>query len=342
MHGNTYTMRKSPILLLIIVAGWLPTTVHAWPPPTVPVDSSYTLENEWRKQIKYYPFITKAERMPSSDSVVYLFNEVFDTLSGRPLHIDLFLPRQPLSPLPPVIAMIHGGGWRSGNKEMNHYMAAALAQMGYAAVSIEYRLSMEALYPAGLQDVKTALRWIRAHSLTYGWDANKLALMGFSSGGQMAALLGARNQPYPPYQTKAYSEYSDQVQAVIDVDGVLAFIHPASSEGADKPGKPSAATRWFGLSVQDDPQPWQEASALHNLHAGSAPMLFINSSQPRFSAGQAETMASLKSWGIMTEAHLLEGSPHSFWLFHPWVDSTLNHVQHFLQQRWPEITPRLQ
>lgn len=310
--------------------------VHGWPPPGIPVDSSYTLENEWNKHRKTYPFIVKAVAMPLKDSVECLLDQVYDRPNGRPLHVDLFLPKWPKKSHPPVVAMIHGGGWRSGDKIMNHYMANELAKKGYAAISIEYRLSMEALYPAALQDVKTAIRWIRHQSNTYGWNASHVALMGCSSGGQMAALLGALNKPYAPYQTAAYADCSDTVQAVIDVDGVLAFIHPSSSEGADKPGKPSAATRWFGVSVHENPALWLEASALNHLHAGSAPMLFINSAQPRFSAGQSETMATLEKWGTLTKAHKLENAPHSFWLFHPWVNQTVNWIADFLEQCWPE------
>lgn len=323
-------------LLLLIAIGMMPTAkTHGWPPPGVPVDSSYSLENEWNKQRKTYTSITKAVAIPPEDSVEYRLDLVYDTLSGRPLHLDIFLPKHPIRRQPPVVAMVHGGGWRSGDKTMNHYMATALAKQGYAAISIEYRLSMEALYPAGIQDIKTAIRWIRHHRATYGWDANHVALLGCSSGGQMAALLGARNQPFAAYQTIAFADCSDVVQAVIDIDGVLAFIHPASSEGADKPGKPSAATRWFGVSVSEDPSKWQEASAINHLHTGSAPMLFINSSQPRFSAGQSETMATLERYGILTMAYKHEGAPHSFWLFHPWVDQTVTWIIDFLEQCWP-------
>lgn len=324
-------------LFLSLLGLTLTTLTQGWPPPGVPVDTGYTLENEWIKHSKKYPFIAKATWSPSPDSVSCLYNQVYDTLSGRPLHLDLFLPKHRRHQCPPVVAMIHGGGWRSGNKEMNHYMAGELAKRGYAAISIEYRLSMEAQYPAGLQDVKTALRWIRAHRSTFGWDDQRIALMGCSSGGQMAALLGARNQPFPPYQTAAYPDASDTIQAVIDVDGVLAFIHPASSEGADMPGKPSAATRWFGVGVTEDPTLWQEASAINHLHAGSAPMVFINSALPRFSAGQTETMATLTALGIQNQAYRLDESPHSFWLFHPWVDSTLTWINDFLASLWPPL-----
>jgi pectinesterase len=156
--------------------------------------------------------------------------------------------------------------------------------------------------------------------------------MGSSAGGQLVSLIGSLNGPYRPFQTDRLSTVSDKVQAVIDVDGVLAFIHPESSEGADKPGAPSAATRWLGASIAADRNRWEEASALSHVNAGSAPFLFINSAQPRFSAGQKDFISRLQSFGIYSEVHQLPETPHSFWLFHPWVDQMMPYVYDFLHR----------
>jgi pectinesterase len=146
----------------------------------------------------------------------------------------------------------------------------------------------------------------------------------------MASLIGSINGRYPIYQTDTYASFSDRVQAVVDVDGVLAFIHPESGEGADKQGKLSAGTLWFGVSSLDDPTSWTEASALTHAGPQSAPFLFINSAQPRFHAGQADMINILNANDIHTEAYLLPDTPHSFWLFHPWVDTTMHYVVQFL------------
>ncbi len=249
--------------------------------PSIPADTSYNLKSEFHKQKVHFPFIQMA--IPSDSGHYRVFkNLVYEQSNDRDLHIDVFLPVHSASAVPAVL-MVHGGGWRSGNKDMDHYMASQLAENGFAALCVEYRLSMEALYPAAVQDIKTAIRWTRAMASTaFPINPKKIALMGSSAGGQLVSLIGSINGPYLPYQTHTLTNVSDQVQAVIDVDGVLAFIHPESSEGADKPGAPSAATRWLGASIAADRNRWEEASALSHVHAGSAPFLFINSAQPRF------------------------------------------------------------
>ncbi len=89
--------------------------------------------------------------------------------------------------------MIHGGGWRSGFKEMEKPMALFLASKGFIAVTVEYRLSGEAKYPASILDIQKAIRWLVVHSKEYNINTKQIVLYGCSSGGQIAALLGTNN-----------------------------------------------------------------------------------------------------------------------------------------------------
>jgi acetyl esterase/lipase len=298
--------------------------------PSVPVDTSYTVSHEWAKQFRKYPFIQIA-RPVGSDSVAVFSNLTYESIHGRDLHVDIFQPTFTKGKNTPVVVMVHGGGWRSGEKDMEHYMAEEYAKNGFSAVCVEYRMSMEAPYPAALQDIKTAIRWVRAFAKKYHFDPNQIAIEGESAGGQIAALIGTMNHHFPKYQTQSYRHYSDRVQATIDVDGVLAFIHPESGEGQDKPGKPSAGTLWFGVPASEDTTLYVEASALTYAGKQSAPILFVNSSIPRFHAGQHDMIRRLQKHNVYYEEHLLEGTPHSFWLFHPWVDETMKHTVAFLK-----------
>lgn len=301
----------------------------------VPTDSSYNLADQVVKMTPKYPFIRLAEPVVT-DSVKVLQNLVYEKLGKRALHLDLFLPTFLAGTTVPVVVLVHGGGWRSGNKDMEHYMASVYARNGFAAVCVEYRLSMEALYPAAVQDIKTALRWVRASARRYHFDPTRVAIHGESAGGQLASLIGSWNVRVPKYHTKSYARYSDVVQAVVDVDGVQAFLHPVSSENGDKSGKPGAGTLWFGVSSAVDSTLWVEASALTHVGAQSAPFLYIRSSIPRFTAGYTDVMRVLRANGIYCEEHLLEGTPHSFWLFHPWVDTTMDHAVSFLKKVFNE------
>jgi pectinesterase len=298
----------------------------------IPTDTSFTLYSAYQKEVKNYPFIqTVKADVPSS---VVVKNELtYTTYEEREMHIDIYSPANLNGPKPAIL-FVHGGGWRSGNKNMDAPMAICFAQKGYIAATVEYRLSPEAPYPAALFDIKTAIRWLRKNARELNIDPKKMAIAGTSAGGQLATLVAATNGSGWYIDSTFYTEFSSDVQAVIDMDGILAFIHPESGEGVDQPGKPSAATQWFGFSKNDKPAIWDEASAL--THAGKTfpPVLFINSQHPRFHAGRDDLIARLDSLGIYSEVHTIQDTPHTFWLFDPWFEITTNYCLRFLNKQF--------
>ena len=143
--------------------------------------------------------------------------------------------------------IIHGGGWRSGNRSQHYPLAQRLADSVMFAFTPEYRLSTEALYPAAVYDLKSALRWIRSNAKKYNIDTNKIAVLGFSAGGELAAFLGVTNSN-PKFEGNECNLKSlSAVKAIVDLDGTLSFVHPESGEGDDSK-RTSAATYWFGYS----------------------------------------------------------------------------------------------
>jgi pectinesterase len=119
------------------------------------------------------------------------------------------------------------------------------------------------------------------------------------------------------------------VQAVVDVDGILAFIHPESGEGDDTKSL-SAATQWFGTPKAESPALWQQASALTHVSAKTPPFLFINSSVARMHAGRDDFTRKLDAFGIYHQTHSFPDAPHSFPLFAPWFQPTLDYTAQFL------------
>ena len=138
--------------------------------------------------------------------------------------LDIFLPDSGKGPFP-VIVSIHGGGFMIGSRKSGELtpMLAGLKR-GYAVVSVEYRLSSEAIFPAAVQDIKTAIRFLRAHAVEYRLDPAKIAVWGGSAGGNLAAILGASGgDAYLEGANLGNPEQSSRVQAVVDWFGPIWF-----------------------------------------------------------------------------------------------------------------------
>lgn len=105
--------------------------------------------------------------------------------------LDIYLPPGPVVSRP-VVVWIHGGGWHSGDKSPAP-RAAGMVALGFAFVSINYRLTGEAVHPAQINDCKGAIRWLRANAGTYGFDPARIGVWGSSAGGHLVALLGTTN-----------------------------------------------------------------------------------------------------------------------------------------------------
>jgi acetyl esterase/lipase len=287
-------------------------------------DTSFTIRATYLKESKKYPFITIAAPAISKKTKKEI-DITYRSLGDRKLLLDVFYPGKKKKELRPAILLIFGGGWRSGDKTQNHAMAIHLANHGYIAVSPEYRLSPEAKYPAAVHDLKAALRWMRIHAVKYGIDTSRIAVMGCSAGGQLASLIGSTNDVPSFEDSLQYPGVSSRVQAVVNVDGILAFHHPESAESA-------SASQWLGGNFEQNPANWTAASALAHVSPQTAPMLFVNSAIPRFHAGRDDMIKQLRKWNIYSESHTIDNTPHQFWFFNPWFEPLMKYTLEFLEK----------
>jgi acetyl esterase/lipase len=115
-------------------------------------------------------------------------DQPYASVAGRHLLADIYLPRGVAGPVP-VIVWLHGGGFRIGDRKLAPDLSRFFARRGFAMVSIDYRLSGEAIFPAAIEDVKAALRWVRAIADQYGLDPERVGLWGSSAGGYLAAMV---------------------------------------------------------------------------------------------------------------------------------------------------------
>jgi acetyl esterase/lipase len=179
--------------------------------------------------------------------VTATFDVPYANLRGfRPLTLDLYQP-SPRGMALPLVVFVHGGGWKDGDTRHAAGFAdfprelANLAAQGYVVASISYRLSGEARFPAAVQDVKSAIRWLRGRSRDFNLDVTRVALWGEGAGGQLAALAGVTCgvAPFEPPAATGGTEDAASVcvQAVIDWYGATDLQNLA----ADNLGQPDAA-----------------------------------------------------------------------------------------------------
>ncbi|UTX48946.1 alpha/beta hydrolase [Chryseobacterium sp. MA9] len=274
-----------------------------------PNASPYTNEGTFEKLKKKYTFITPIDR-PVPKNIGIDRDIEYTNIHGTSLKADIYYPLD-TSKKHAGITMVHGGGWISGSKENEKYMAMELASKGFVVIAVGYRLSDAAKYPAGIEDIESAILWIRTHHKEYSLDKKKIAVWGESAGAQMATLVGVRKK--------------NNIKAIINIDGIVSFIHPEAEES-------TYAAYWLGGDRNTHLKNWAEASPLEYIDKNTPPTLFINSSQPRFHAGRDDMMKKLKAYNIPTEFHEIKDSPHSFWSAEPWFTETLNYTVIFLNK----------
>jgi acetyl esterase/lipase len=206
-------------------------------------------------------------------------NYANDTLISH--RLDLYIPDGATAPLP-VIVWVHGGGWAIGSKElMATDYQLRYPRNGYALVSINYRLTNQAIFPAQIHDSKAAIRWLRANAAQYNLDPTRIGVWGSSAGGHLVALLGTSNDVIDVEGIVGTNlQYSSRVQAVVDWFGPTDFLQmdtQAIAQGCggsnhNDIGSPESVL--VGCAIQTCPAAVQRANPL-TYYTRDDPPFFI-------------------------------------------------------------------
>jgi acetyl esterase/lipase len=259
-------------------------------------------------------------------------NIAYASRGGRSLELDVYAPAK-TGPHPAVL-VVHGGGWQSGQRQMERPFAKRLAALGYVTITVSYRLGPEGRYPHALHDLKAAVRWLRRNAALYSIDPERMAAVGGSAGGQLVALLGTTNgmPRFEGDQNGEATRESSRVQAVVNIDGLVDFTARALlDKEAHEPGGP---TNFLGGPFATRSATWREASPITHAGPESPPMLFIESGVARpILPGRPEMCAKLQRAGVVCQRELMPRAPHPFWLLDPWFEPTLRRTERFLRDQ---------
>lgn len=167
-------------------------------------------------------------------------NIIYSKVGGEELPMTLLLPwnLDDINIKPekkPLIVFVQGSAWTTPDREFEIPQLSAFARRGYIVATIEHRSALNGhAFPAFLQDVKCAIRYLRAHAEQYGIDSERVAIWGTSSGGNAALLVGLTGDE-PEYKTEEYAEYSDKVCAVVECFGPTDLIAMSGMMEDDEP-----------------------------------------------------------------------------------------------------------
>jgi acetyl esterase/lipase len=237
---------------------------------------------------------------------------VYGVAGGERLLLDVYQPRRRWGNRPAVI-LIHGGGWCNGSKAELGFFAHDLAREGFVAFAIDYRLAGPDgnRYPAQIDDVQRAVRWVRANARLFQVDPNRVGAFGFSSGGHLAAHLGTRETRDDTDPDLAH--ISSRVKCVVDTAGPTDLTDPSAPPLF--PRFLFVLDLWLGQSRERAPEIYRDASAVTHVSPSAAPFLIFHGALDDIVPVEQSRRLyrALRGAGVGATLIEMEGTGHLVW-----------------------------
>jgi acetyl esterase/lipase len=242
----------------------------------------------------------------------------YATVDGEPLRLDLYRPAAPGGPL---LVYLHGGAWENGNK--SGMPLTALVEQGYAIASLDFRPASRAPFPGQIHEIKAAIRFLRAQAGRYGYDASRIGILGASSGGHLAAVVGTTNgSPALEGTLGEHDGESSAVQAIVSYFGAsnLTTILAQSTPFGLRIREP-ALQRLLGALPADTEALARLASPVFQVDRTDPPLLMLHGDQdPQMPINQShELQGAYEQQGLPVELIVVHGAAHggdAFYLPH--------------------------
>lgn len=229
------------------------------------------------------------------------------TTDGVKLTMDLYQPKKVDGPAPAVL-YVHGGGWTGGDKSdgAGLLFKEELVRRGYMMAAINYRLAPKFAFPAQIEDVKCAVRYLRANAAKYNIDPKRIGAIGGSAGGHLVSLLGTSDQS-AGWDVGENSDQSSRVQAVVDMFGPSDL--KAMLAGSSRP----YALMIFNASGPDDPL-LQKYSPVTYITPDDPPFLILHGDRDEVvPLEQSQILYNkLKAADVPVEIVVVKNAGHGF------------------------------
>jgi acetyl esterase/lipase len=253
------------------------------------------------------PGLTSAQERRTT--VISHRDVLFARVGDVTLRLDLAMPEKGDGPFPAVVC-IHGGGWVGGDRRQMAQTIATLAARGYVAVCPDFRRAPECRFPAAVEDCKAAVRWLRANAAAYRINPQRIGVMGYSSGGHLACLLGVTTKEDGFEGDGGNAEQSSQVQAVVSFFGPTDLTRPVFGKEAVT----ANLVPLLGGTLQEKPEEYRKASPIVYVRKNPPAFLLLHGKEDRIvPPEQASALAErLQKVGGKAVLVTVEGEGHGW------------------------------
>ena len=250
---------------------------------------------------------------------------VFAQSEGKKCRMTLYLPTPPATQPRPAVLLIHGGGWTLGTRNQLAWYGRRLADNGYVAASINYRMMPKYPFPACVHDCKAAVRWLRQHADELNLDPGRIAALGNSAGGHLAAML-ATTEPADKLEGDANPGYSSEIQAAVVLYGVTDLSYYRRPKGYVKflGFTGLFMNKFVGPKGEDGTDPIELTSPVTYADATTCPVFLTHGLHDNW-VPYAQTVAfdrQLRRLGVPTRLVTVQYG-HAFDFFHPRIRARL-------------------
>ena len=230
----------------------------------------------------------------------------YKNINGKSLQLDIFRPKNSVKP-PPLLVFIHGGSWSQGKRSDYLVYTVAFAKKGYMTASISYRLLKDGFYPACVEDVTDAVQWLFKNGNNYGYDPDRIALIGGSAGAHLALLAAyGWKKPNVSGDTTTIVQANHRIKAVVDIYGPIDFT-------TDYARNQPLITRFLNHTYEEMPALYKEASPVQYVNKNNPPTMILHgTSDELVPVSQSDQLkASLDSAGVPNVYYKVPFWPHA-------------------------------
>lgn len=292
------------VLAIFVVLMLIPRTIGFLFPEKAPIAYHFELLDYLAIGVGLEKLVDTEPEIPAE--IEEIKDIEYKNVGGKSLQLDIYKPRNLAEPAP-LLVFVHGGGWKGGKRSDYLVYLVDFAKKGYITATVSYRLKNDSIYPACVQDVSDAMHFLFSNAAKYGYDPDRVAMIGGSAGGHLVLMTTYDfKEPAIPLDSVYLATRPHKIKAVVDIYGPVdmtteyARTHPL-------------IIGFLGHQFSEKPELYWEASPAKYLREGLPPtLIFQGTSDNLVPASQSDTLkARLDRFGVPAEYYKLPLWPHA-------------------------------